>query len=711
MSRIIDKPVWDEVSMLTRQDRVEGGRTGASNKQASQLANRTRKLKEDLESMSDYREYTFFTTEQDPDGTGAGIAGTEIGKMFRVAVKDGDGVTVIFNYYKNTDGAAEYINSEPNVGLVNAIAKKVAELLHENERQGIHSSYAPILSENEEFIYALTDTVGKLLSGVSNDEVHRFFTDISVLSNKRAMFEVNGNSVRILENQEILQTNDFAEVTTDKENRAIYAVEHNGDFSVYSNFSVTGNGTEKAISVSNGVTTVAGQQTFSTDEYAWGICDNDFRVMIGATHDGKGVGLLEGIGRSVPVEKFNPILAEQNHVSVGGQSLSTSTASGTPITTGSISGCIQPNMGVADGVHSAGEMVGTMPISTGLSTMTADINPAKREFPTYGICNQLKFMMNNGGENQYEILGSNNGHGAYRVDQLDKEGNGSGPTTNYQLGVNQARAYQRYASELGKSFLTQAQVWIQGESDISAGTSKAEYKRRLSNLLDDYHADIEQDYKPCMVTYQTSSHTIRSPNHSPDIAYGQLEIANENPFFFLACSTYLFPYNSDGVHMPANSYRWLGCYIGKALHRILTGKGWKPLQPEYISRNGRVVLIDFHVPSPPLLFDTSRVSDPGNYGFQVFNEDGSKELSIQSVSIVNDTQVKIVLNSAPAQPIRIKYALGLTGSKAGPTTGARGNLRDSDNAIAYENNTLTNQPYELFNWCVIFDRKEGETWV
>ncbi|HDZ2174482.1 TPA: spore coat protein CotH, partial [Klebsiella pneumoniae] len=75
MLRINEESKWeDEVPLLTRADKVEGGILGASNQQAIILANRTRKLKDDFDSAIDYREYTFYITPDDPDGTIAGIA-------------------------------------------------------------------------------------------------------------------------------------------------------------------------------------------------------------------------------------------------------------------------------------------------------------------------------------------------------------------------------------------------------------------------------------------------------------------------------------------------------------------------------------------------------------------------------------------------------------------------------------------------------------
>ncbi len=69
MSAINEQTKWeDEVYLLAREDRVEGGIYGPSNKQARQLANRTRYLKTAVESLQDYRDYTFFMTPDDPDG-------------------------------------------------------------------------------------------------------------------------------------------------------------------------------------------------------------------------------------------------------------------------------------------------------------------------------------------------------------------------------------------------------------------------------------------------------------------------------------------------------------------------------------------------------------------------------------------------------------------------------------------------------------------
>ncbi|MBR7352803.1 sialate O-acetylesterase, partial [Klebsiella pneumoniae] len=82
--------------------------------------------------------------------------------------------------------------------------------------------------------------------------------------------------------------------------------------------------------------------------------------------------------------------------------------------------------------------------------------------------------------------------------------------------VAQSRAYAGYSSTEAKSFLSHVMCWLQGESDITAGTSPDEYLRRLNNLIADYQSDVGQDMPPVMVTYQTGSHTRRAPYYSPD---------------------------------------------------------------------------------------------------------------------------------------------------------------------------------------------------
>jgi hypothetical protein len=309
------------------------------------------------------------------------------------------------------------------------------------------------------------------------------------------------------------------------------------------------------------------------------------------------------------------------------------------------------------------------------------------------------------GAKETTVFGSISSHGGYPIRFLDKEGDSSAgsPSPNYELMKAQQSHYVEMKSSEGKSLLTQAMLWMQGETDISQGTPKAEYKRRLKNLIYDYGIDAEQNYQPFMVTYQVASHTRRSPNHERDIALAQLELSQEDPFIFMACPMYMFPYLGDGVHLQSHSSRWVGTYFGKALFHILTEGKFSPLQPQSIVRTGRVITIKFNVQHPPLVLDTTLVTDPGDYGFEVHSE-GVKQ-TIESVGIINSNTVRIVLDTTPSEQVTVKYGVGVTGSLAGPTTGARGNLRDSDATANYFDSEV-GYDYSLYNWCVFFDIEE-----
>lgn len=122
MPNLQDSPEWsdgiyqltEETPVLGKQENIPGD--GPANIQAIQLANRTRWLRVQLESAIDYREYTFYKTESDPDGTLAGITNTPDGKMFRVA--QGTESEDSFIYYLNANGVAYPVAAYVGKGYV-----------------------------------------------------------------------------------------------------------------------------------------------------------------------------------------------------------------------------------------------------------------------------------------------------------------------------------------------------------------------------------------------------------------------------------------------------------------------------------------------------------------------------------------------------------------------------------------------------------------
>ncbi|QII37361.1 hypothetical protein G3M83_06445 [Rouxiella badensis] len=110
MTNITEVASWDEnIRQIQRTERVLGGMGGVVNIAASQLANRTQYLKQSLQAIPDYREFTFHITSSDPDGTLAGLAATQSGQTFRVG--QGVNADIGFTYYTNIAGVAFAIAS------------------------------------------------------------------------------------------------------------------------------------------------------------------------------------------------------------------------------------------------------------------------------------------------------------------------------------------------------------------------------------------------------------------------------------------------------------------------------------------------------------------------------------------------------------------------------------------------------------------------
>lgn len=85
--------------------------------------------------------------------------------------------------------------------------------------------------------------------------------------------------------------------------------------------------------------------------------------------------------------------------------------------------------------------------------------------------------------------------------------------------------------------------------------------------------------------------------------------------------------------------------------------------------------------------------------------DSTTSTTISSVSLIDTSTVRITLVDVPTgSDKRIKYAVGTgVSSTGGPTTGPRGNLRDSDTTLSQYDLDSSGQLDPLYNWSVHFD--------
>lgn len=244
---------------------------------------------------------------------------------------------------------------------------------------------------------------------------------------------------------------------------------------------------------------------------------------------------------------------------------------------------------------------------------------------------------------------------------------------------------------------------IHGEADGGSGTDN--YDQALQNWWTYFTEDIQlftkQQEKPVMLLCQTSSAAgykrELEKRHEFKTPFAQLKVSAESPYHYLVCPKYQFDYK-DHAHILAKDTQYLGEYYAKVKHEVVDkGKDWLGLRPKQLIKTAtNTVDIEFYVPTPPLVFDTDWVSNPSNYGFYLYNDNG---VTINNVELLaNENKVRITTDGDIPQGATITYAFDNgVGGKSGRTQGARGNLRDSDSIMSLDGQ------FHLYNWAFAFE--------
>ena len=301
------------------------------------------------------------------------------------------------------------------------------------------------------------------------------------------------------------------------------------------------------------------------------------------------------------------------------------------------------------------------------------------------------------GKTSHDLLVSVHGIGGVAYAGLKK----GGTTAAYANGIAQATAGRNLAVAANKSYVVRAVTNVHGESDHIA--VNASYEANLLTWQADYETDVKaitgQTESIPMLHSQFSSWTRFGGSLTSPIPSAQLASHVSAPGkLILVGAKYHLPHVADGVHLTNESYRHMGEDYAKVYRRvILEGKTWEPVRPKSITRVGAVVTVKMHVPAPPLVIDTALVTDPGKNGFE-WVDAGPTTPTIVSVAVAGFDTVIVTLSAAPTGANgHLRYAYtGIAGALGGPTTGPRGNLRDSDA-------TPSRNGYALYNWCVHFD--------
>ena len=367
------------------------------------------------------------------------------------------------------------------------------------------------------------------------------------------------------------------------------------------------------------------------------------------------------------------------------------------------------------------------------------------ETPANGIADEIsklalgkyQFNVHAGYPTKHDVLVSLHGRSGNTYWCLRKGGCNYKPAYNVSFAQGLADVTKAKALAGAKSYVVRAVMSVHGESDqdgyVSNGHDEfpldgtdgvagkiTSYKDALLEWQSDYEAGINA------ITGQTqpvplfiSGVSGWGPNKpaakhaaSSVVAQYQLDahIAAPGKVVYVAPG-YQFSVTSDCIHYDGPSERKLGEQFAKVYSKVVFGgETWEPVRPKMISRAGAVVTVQYFVPKPPLVFDTTHVTAPtdGKMGF-TFIDNGTK-VAISSVAIMGADTVVITLAAAPSGTnMRLRYAQNqpipgdadytattCIGNGIAFPGGARGNLRDSDDTPSQYGN-------DLWNWGVNLD--------
>jgi lysophospholipase L1-like esterase len=275
----------------------------------------------------------------------------------------------------------------------------------------------------------------------------------------------------------------------------------------------------------------------------------------------------------------------------------------------------------------------------------------------------------------------------------------------FDAALIETKAIARLAKAAEKTYGVGAITLTHGECD--AGNKN--YEADLYQLWSDYNTDLSaitgQTQKVLLIVSQQNAVNDRSASTLAQWKAGADHAAE------IVCSgpKYQYPYARDGVHLTTDGYQLLGeKYAQVYFQRGVLGQDWRPLEPVAIERAGAVITLHYHVPTPPMAWETN-FSLPHQSveqwkegkGFEVTSASGTK-VPIKSVELSGDSVVVTCAND-PGAGTRVSYAMIGERTKMSspfPGTARWGLLRDSDSLVGFS--TQKSQPnYGVaFEWTV-----------
>lgn len=271
----------------------------------------------------------------------------------------------------------------------------------------------------------------------------------------------------------------------------------------------------------------------------------------------------------------------------------------------------------------------------------------------------------------------------------------SSGTATFTGATKMIQAAVAMAEQLGMEYVP-VLVLIHGNQNAAAGTSISSYRTAMETLRAQYESVINA------ATGETQSLHMFVGQLSNIIPYGgtagttktnsigiaQYQEARDNEFIHLASAQYARPY-SDGEHLTSAGYRTEGEVIGSVVGNWLNDKTWSSMVPDEagVVQSGTTITIPIKGCVGTPVIDTTRVSDPGNYGIVLTGA------TIASVAVSGSSSgAQIVITKTDSSvATAISYASqGIAGQNPGPVTGSRGCIRDSQTGMSLSGLPLYN---------------------
>jgi hypothetical protein len=247
----------------------------------------------------------------------------------------------------------------------------------------------------------------------------------------------------------------------------------------------------------------------------------------------------------------------------------------------------------------------------------------------------------------------------------------------------------RRSKEANRQLKSRAFYWMQGESDGGNAAYAANMDTLRSTLNTDIKAITLQTENIWMLSYQLDSPFIGLAHLSASATYSNIRVCF--PAYFLE-------HNADTVHLTNNSEKIAGAYFGLAYKAIIIDgqTSWQPLQIISSTVAGTSVDLVYNAVGA-LAFDTTiNVSSQTNQGFRMFQSDGVTPVTINSVTLIGASTIRITCNVAIPVGAILRY--GFADPTISTAAGIKGNVRDSQgNTIVFNGGGLN---YPMHNWAV-----------